>query len=104
MPRRLPYVVSKAGVADLTRGLATEWAGRGVRVNAIGPGYVETDLVRDAFEQGHIDREAVTAKIPMGRLAQPRSVADVAVFLASDAADYITGQVLYVDGGYSVFK
>lgn len=104
MPRRLPYVVSKAGVAALTRGLATEWAGRGVRVNAIGPGYVETDLVRYAFEQGHIDRDAITAKIPMGRLAQPRSVADVAVFLASDAADYITGQVLYVDGGYSVFK
>lgn len=104
MPRRLPYVVSKAGVAALTRGLATEWADRGVRVNAIGPGYVETDLVRHAFEQGHIDRDAITAKIPLGRLAKPRSVADAAVFLASDLADYVTGQVLYVDGGYSVFK
>lgn len=104
MPRRLPYVVSKAGIEALTRGLATEWASDGVRVNAIGPGYVETDLVSDAFARGHIDRDAITAKIPMGRLAQPRSIADVAVFLASDAADYVTGQVLYVDGGYSVFK
>lgn len=104
MPRRLPYVVSKAGIVALTHGLATEWADRGIRVNAIGPGYVETDLVRHAFEQGHIDRDAIVAKIPMGRLAEPRSIADVAVFLASDAADYITGQVLYVDGGYTVFK
>ncbi|HET9027884.1 MAG TPA: SDR family oxidoreductase [Trueperaceae bacterium] len=104
MPRRLPYVVSKAGVTALTRGLATEWADRGVRVNAIGPGYVETDLVRYAFEQGHIDRDAIVAKIPIGRLAQSRSIADAAIFLASDAADYITGQTLYVDGGYSVFK
>ncbi len=104
MPRRLPYVVSKAGIEALTRGLATEWAGQGVRVNAIAPGYVETDLVRHAFEQGHIDRDAITAKIPLGRLAQPRSIADVAVFLASDGADYLSGQAIYVDGGYSVFK
>lgn len=104
MARRLPYAVSKAGVEALTRVLAVEWAEAGVRVNAIGPGYIETDLVRHAFEQGHIDREAIVAKIPMGRLAQPRSIADAAVFLASDAADYLSGQVLYVDGGYSVFK
>lgn len=104
MPRRLPYTVSKAGIAALTRGLATEWAASGIRVNAIGPGYVETELVSHAFEQGHIERNAITAKIPMGRLAHPRSIASTAVFLASDAAEYITGQVLYVDGGYSVFK
>lgn len=104
MPRRIPYGVSKAGIAALTRGLAAEWAADGIRVNAIAPGYVETELVRHAFDSGHIDREAIIAKIPLGRLAEPRSIGDVAVFLASDAADYITGQTLYVDGGYSIFK
>lgn len=104
MPRRLPYGVSKAGIAALTRGLAAEWAPDGIRVNAVAPGYVETDLVRHAFEAGHIDRAAITAKIPMGRLAAPRSIADVVLFLASDAADYVTGQTLYVDGGYGIYK
>lgn len=104
MPRRVPYGVAKAGIAALTRGLAAEWAMGGVRVNAIAPGYVETDLVRHAVESGHIDRDAILAKIPMGRMAQPRSIADVAVFLASDGADYLTGQTIYVDGGYAIYK
>jgi len=104
MPRRLPYGVSKAGLSALTRGLAAEWAADGIRVNAVAPGYVETDLVRHAFETGHIDRAAIEAKIPMGRLAAPRSVADVVVFLVSDAADYVTGQTIFVDGGYGIYK
>lgn len=104
MPRRLPYGVSKAGISALTRGLAAEWAPHGIRVNAVAPGYVETDLVRHAFEQGHIDRGEIVAKIPLGFLAQPRSVADAVVFLVSDRADYITGHTLYVDGGYSIHK
>lgn len=104
MPRRVPYGVTKAGIAALTRGLAAEWAVDGVRVNAVAPGYVETDLVRHAFEQGHIDRDAILAKIPMGRLAAPRAVADVVVFLASDGADYVTGQTIFVDGGYGIAK
>lgn len=104
MPRRVPYGVAKAGIAALTRGLAAEWAMGGVRVNAIAPGYVETDLVRHAVESGHIDRDAILAKIPMGRMAQPRSIADVAVFLASDGADYLTGQTIYIDGGYAIYK
>ncbi len=104
LPRRLPYCVSKAGIAALTRVLAVEWASAGVRVNAIAPGYIETELVRYAFEQGHIRPEEITAKIPQGELAKPRTIGEVAVFLASDAAGYITGQTLVVDGGYSVFK
>lgn len=104
MPRRVPYGVSKAGLAALTRGLAAEWAVDGIRVNGIAPGYVETDLVRHAFERGHIDRSAIVAKIPLQRLAEPRSIADAVIFLASDAADYITGQTIYVDGGYSIYK
>ena len=104
MPRRLPYGVSKAGIAALTRGLAAEWAPDGVRVNAVAPGYVETELVRHAFAMGHIDRDAILAKIPLGRLAEPRSIGDAVAFLASDRADYLTGQVVYVDGGYSIAK
>ncbi len=104
MPRRLPYGVSKAGITALTRGLAAEWAREGIRVNAVAPGYVETELVRHAFEMGHIDRDTIVAKIPLGRLAEPRSIGDVVTFLASDRADYLTGQTLYVDGGYSIFK
>lgn len=104
MPRRLPYGVTKAGIAALTRGLAAEWAPDGVRVNAVAPGYVETELVRHAFEMGHIDRDAILAKIPLGRLAEPRSIGDAVAFLASDRADYLTGQVVTVDGGYSITK
>lgn len=104
MPRRVPYGVSKAAVAALTRGLGAEWAPGGVRVNAVAPGYVETDLVRHAFESGHIDKAEILAKIPMGRLAQPRSIADAVVFLASDAADYLTGQTIFVDGGFAIYK
>lgn len=104
MPRRIPYGVTKAGIDALTRGLAAEWAPHGVRVNAVAPGYVETDLVRHAFEMGHIDRAAIEAKIPMGRLTSPASIAKAVTWLASDDADYVTGHVLYVDGGYAIYK
>lgn len=104
MPRRLPYGVAKAGVAALTRVLAAEWAGQGIRVNAIGPGYIETEINRYAFEQGHINRADIEAKIPMKALAQPQQIAEAALFLASDKAGYITGQTIYVDGGYTITK
>jgi NAD(P)-dependent dehydrogenase (short-subunit alcohol dehydrogenase family) len=103
-PRRMPYAVTKAGVAALTRSLAVEWAPHGVRVVAITPGYVATDLVRHAFEQRHINSEAVLGEIPQRRLADPEEIAEVALFLASPAAAYITGQELVVDGGFSVYK
>ncbi|MEX2534581.1 MAG: SDR family NAD(P)-dependent oxidoreductase [Trueperaceae bacterium] len=104
MPRRLPYCVAKAGLAAMTRVLAAEWAQQGIRVNAIAPGYVETELVSYAFSQGHIDRAVIEAKIPMGRLAAPSVIAESAIFLASDNSSYTTGQVVYVDGGYSIYK
>jgi NAD(P)-dependent dehydrogenase (short-subunit alcohol dehydrogenase family) len=104
MPRRIPYGVSKAGISALTRGLAAEWAPHGVRVNAVAPGYVETDLVRYALQQGHIDAEAVRAKIPMGRLAAPSEIAAATLFLVSDASSYVTGHTLFVDGGYAASK
>lgn len=104
MPRRVPYGVSKAGLAALTRGLAAEWADDGVRVNAVAPGYVTTDLVAHALASGHIDHDTIVAKIPLGRMAEPRSVADVVTFLVSDLADYVTGQTIFVDGGFGIEK
>ncbi len=103
-PRRMPYAVTKAGIAALTRSLAVEWAPHNIRVVAIAPGYVATDLVRHAFEQGYIQRDAVLSEIPQRRLAEPDEVANLARFLASPAAAYITGQEIVIDGGFSVYK
>ena len=104
LSRRLPYGVAKSGIEALTRVLASEWATHGIRVNAVAPGYAETELNRHAFAQGHIVRSEIEAKIPLGRLAEPKEIAEVAVFLASETASYITGQTLFVDGGYTVLK
>jgi len=103
-PRRMPYAVTKAGVGALTRSLAVEWAPHNIRVVAIAPGYVATDLVRHAFEQGHIKPDVVLGEIPQHRLAEPEEIANLAAFLASPAAAYITGQEIVADGGFSVFK
>jgi NAD(P)-dependent dehydrogenase (short-subunit alcohol dehydrogenase family) len=103
-PRRMPYAVTKAGVAAVTRSLAVEWAPHQIRVVAIAPGYVATDLVRHAFEQGHIKSDVVLGEIPQRRIAEPDEIAALASFLASPAAAYITGQEIVADGGFSVFK
>jgi len=86
----------------MTRSLAVEWAGRGVRVNGVAPGYVETDLT--AAVRGHADISAdLLAKVPLGRFGRPEEIARAVTFLASDDASYITGQTLYVDGGMDVY-
>jgi NAD(P)-dependent dehydrogenase (short-subunit alcohol dehydrogenase family) len=95
------YNTSKAAAIHLTRSLAAEWANRGVRVNAVSPGYIETDMTRGALEKRH-DWVAVWQKFtPMGRVGQAAEVAGAVVFLASDAASYFTGSNLIVDGGYT---
>jgi 3-oxoacyl-[acyl-carrier protein] reductase len=99
-PGRAPYVVSKAGVVGLTRVAAVEWSSRGVRVNAVAPGYIDTPLLRRAYEQGAVDEQHVLARIPAGRVAQVGEIAAVVAFLCSPAAAYITGQVITVDGGF----
>lgn len=86
----------------LTRVAAVEWSARGVRVNAVAPGYIDTPLLRGAYERGAIAEEDVLAAIPMGRVAQVEEIAEVVAFLASPAAGYITGQTLAVDGGLLV--
>ena len=93
------YAASKHAVAGLTKALANEWAGAGVNVNAIAPGYMRTDntqAIRDDAER----HAAITARIPAGRWGEPDDIAGAAVFLASRASDYVNGHVLVVDGGW----
>lgn len=97
---RVPaYAASKAGVAGLTKALANEWAGRGVNVNAVAPGYVKTDVTR-ALQDDPVRSRQILERIPAGRWADPEDVAGAVVFLASPAAAYVHGHVLVVDGGW----
>jgi NAD(P)-dependent dehydrogenase (short-subunit alcohol dehydrogenase family) len=97
-PRLAGYGASKAGLIQLTRTLGREWAARGVRVNAICPGYVETEMTA-AFLAVERLREGVLARTPLGRLGDMREVVAPALFLLSDEASYVTGAALMVDGG-----
>ncbi len=97
-PALSPYGASKAAVLSLTRRLALEWAADGVRVNALCPGWTATDLNRNLWEDKRISA-AMTARIPMGRWGRADEMAGAAVFLASDASSYVTGQAIVVDGG-----
>src|SRR4029077_11190318 len=95
------YETAKAALEALTRSLAADWADRGVRVNAIAPGVFLTDANRRWFGEKPEFRAAFEDHIPMGRLGEPTELAPAALFLASDAASYITGSTLVVDGGYT---
>ncbi len=100
VPGRAAYCASKAAVVALTRTAAVEWAASGLRVNAVGPGFVETTMVRQAMDDMQLDEAEVLGRIPTRRMARPEEIAAVVSFLASPAASYITGQVIYVDGGF----
>jgi 3-oxoacyl-[acyl-carrier protein] reductase len=97
------YSSAKAGVVGLVRGLAVELAKAGIRVNGIAPGYIRTaQLLSEEHSLGPVGAEAAGSFIPMGRIGEPGEIADVALFLASNAARYMTGQVVTVDGGLLV--
>ena len=93
------YAASKAGVIGLTRSMAKELASRNITVNAVAPGYIETDMTQAMSESA---REAIRAQIPLQRIGHPKDIAEVVAFLASDKASYITGQVISVDGGMTI--
>ena len=90
------YAASKAGLIGLTKSVAKELAGRNICVNAVAPGFIETEMTQALPQK---TREAAVASIPMGRMGSPRDVAELVAFLAGDRSDYITGQVICVDGG-----
>lgn len=99
VPTAAPYGAAKAGILGMTRALAAEWAPMGIRVNAIAPGYFHTKLT-DVFYQDTEWVDRTTAGVPLGRLGNLEDLTGAVIFLASDAASYVTGQCLVIDGGY----
>jgi 2-deoxy-D-gluconate 3-dehydrogenase len=101
-PFTAAYAASKGGLVQLTRALATAWARHNIQVNAVLPGWIDTDLTRTAREQVAGLNDRVVARTPAARWGTPEDLAGIAVFLASPASDFITGTAIPVDGGYSV--
>ena len=95
------YAASKGGVAQLTKSLAAAWAMEGVRVNAVAPGWVATELTRPLMESDERS-VAILSRTPMGRWGEPDEIGDVVLFLLSNQARFVTGAILPVDGGYSI--
>lgn len=93
------YAASKGGVGQLTKALANEWAGKGINVNAVAPGYIATDNTQ-ALQDDPVRSKAILERIPQGRWGTPDDFAGPVVFLASDAANYVNGEILVVDGGW----
>jgi len=99
LPRLLAYCAAKGGVDQITRVLAVEWAPHHILVNSISPGYVESDLTK-GLRENPARREALTGQIPLARLGRPEEIVGAAVYLCSDAASYVTGTTLCIDGGW----
>jgi glucose 1-dehydrogenase len=104
IPNSVAYAVSKGGLKQLTAVMSVALAPHGIRVNAVGPGTILTDLVKESVMTSDAQRRAILARTPLGRCGEPSEVASVVSFLASDEASYITGQTIYPDGGRLVLN
>ncbi len=102
IPRVIAYTASKSAIEGMTRAMATELSPKGIRVNCIAPGFIATDMSRKALDNDPDRLQKVMGRTPMGSLGMPADIGDAALFLVSDAAKYITGIVLPVDGGNSI--
>ena len=102
LPKVVAYSATKTAVLGLTRALAVEWASRGIRVNAIAPGFIVSDMTNQSLDSDPDRKRRVLDRTPMGRMGQPEEIASAAVFLCSDAASFITGVNLPVDGGNAI--
>lgn len=99
IPNQIPYVISKSALKQLTNVTALAFAAKGIRVNAIGPGSIETEMLAGILAEDDAARDRILSRTPLGRCGTPEEVAGVALFLASDDSSYLTGQTIYPDGG-----
>jgi NAD(P)-dependent dehydrogenase (short-subunit alcohol dehydrogenase family) len=99
IPNQIPYVISKGAMKQLTNVTALALAGQGIRVNAIGPGSIMTDMLRGIIAEDEAAGDRIMSRTPLGRAGEPEEVAAVALFLASEDSSYLTGQTIYPDGG-----
>jgi 3-oxoacyl-[acyl-carrier protein] reductase len=102
LPGRLAYATAKSGILGFTRTLAVEWGKDGIRVNAVAPGYVATEMVKSGFASGSLSEAALVRRTPLGRLAEPSEIGEVISFLLSDASSFIHGAVIKTDGGLTI--
>jgi NAD(P)-dependent dehydrogenase (short-subunit alcohol dehydrogenase family) len=102
-PRRAAYCASKAAVNELTKVLAIEWADRKIRVNAIAPGYIRTELVQDVIDKGAISMDAILRRTPQHRIGEVEDIANLAVYMAAEESSYMTGSIVNIDGGWLAY-
>lgn len=102
LPGRLAYATAKSGIMGMTRTLASEWGRRGIRVNAVAPGYVATEMVKSGLRTGSLSEATLTSRTPLGRLASPDEIASSISFLLSRDASFVNGAMLRVDGGLTI--
>lgn len=102
LPIRASYCAAKAGIEGFTRSIAAEWAEFGIRVNAVAPGWVMTELIHKDLDTGLVSVDTLKTRISLKRLAEPSEISNVMMFLAGSSSSYMTGQVLSVDGGLSI--
>jgi NAD(P)-dependent dehydrogenase (short-subunit alcohol dehydrogenase family) len=102
LPGRLAYTVAKSGILGMTRTLAVEWGQHGLRVNAVAPGYVDTEMIRSGFREGTLNEAELLRRTPLGRLAQADDIASAIAFLLGHDSRFVHGVALKVDGGITI--